>query len=44
VIERSDISKLGASNLSVMPEGFEQLPPDDLAAILEYLSQSKVKH
>ena len=30
--------------LSVMPEGFEQLPQAEVAGILEYLSTSKVKH
>ena len=43
-IEREDIKQLRASDLSVMPEGFEQLPPDELAALIQYLSQSKVKH
>jgi putative heme-binding domain-containing protein len=44
VIDRQDIKRLKASELSVMPEGFEQLPEADLAGILEYLSTSKVKH
>lgn len=43
-IQRSQIKKLEASNLSVMPEGFEQLPPDDLTNLLEFLATSKVKH
>jgi putative heme-binding domain-containing protein len=44
VIDRQDIQRLKASELSVMPEGFEQLPKDDIAGILEFLSASKVKH
>jgi putative heme-binding domain-containing protein len=44
VFDRQDIKRLKASDLSVMPEGFEQLPKDDIAGILEYLSTSKVKH
>jgi putative heme-binding domain-containing protein len=44
VIDRQDIKRIKASELSVMPEGFEQLPKEDIAGILEYLSTSKVKH
>jgi putative membrane-bound dehydrogenase-like protein len=40
VVQRKDIAKLNASLLSIMPTGFEQLPPADLAAILEYLALS----
>jgi putative membrane-bound dehydrogenase-like protein len=43
-VQRSQIKKLEASNLSVMPEGFEQLPQEDLTNLLEFLSMSKVKH
>ncbi|HZN64381.1 MAG TPA: PVC-type heme-binding CxxCH protein [Tepidisphaeraceae bacterium] len=43
-IERENIKRLKASELSVMPEGFEQLPQAEVAGILEYLSTSKVKH
>jgi len=43
-ISRDDILALKASDLSVMPEGFESLPPDDLSSLLEYLATSKVKH
>lgn len=38
-IQRKDIERLEASNLSVMPGGFDQLPASDLAALLEYLAQ-----
>ncbi len=40
IVQRKDIAKLDASLLSLMPTGFEQLPPADLAAILEYLALS----
>lgn len=39
-LQRKDIARLEASNLSIMPVGFDQLPPDDLAAILEYMATS----
>ena len=38
VIQRKDIESLQASSLSIMPIGFEALPPDDLKALLEYLA------
>jgi hypothetical protein len=47
VINREDIDGergLRPSNISVMPEGFELLPPEDLTGIIEYLGTSKVKH
>src|SRR5688500_16799906 len=44
VLNREDIQGLRGSNLSVMPEGFELLPPEDLSGIIEYLQTSKVKH
>lgn len=37
-LQRKDITEMQASNLSIMPAGFEQLPEDDLAGLLEYLS------
>ncbi len=40
VIQRKNIVTLAASQLSVMPAGFESLPPEDLKALLEYLSQA----
>jgi len=42
-ISRDDIVRLKASELSVMPEGFEALPPEDLSSLVEYLSTSRVK-
>ena len=39
VVQRKDIASLEASQLSIMPTGFEALPPDDLKALLEYLAQ-----
>ena len=39
VVQRKDIASLDASQLSIMPTGFESLPPDDLKALLEYLAQ-----
>jgi len=39
VVQRKDIASLDASQLSIMPTGFESLPPDDLKSLLEYLAQ-----
>ena len=39
VVQRKDIASLDASQLSIMPTGFEALPPDDLKALIEYLAQ-----
>ena len=39
VIQRKDIASLDASQLSIMPTGFESLPPADLKALMEYLLQ-----
>ena len=44
ILQRDQIKSLTASDRSVMPEGFEQLPPDDLTNLLEFLATSKVKH
>jgi putative heme-binding domain-containing protein len=38
VVQRKDVASLEASNLSIMPIGFESLPGDDLKALLEYLT------
>lgn len=38
VLQRSAIATMEASNLSLMPGGFEQLPEEDLASLLEYLA------
>jgi hypothetical protein len=43
VIQRKDITSLEASQLSIMPTGFEALPPDDLKSLLEYLAQPHVQ-
>jgi len=43
-IQRSQLKSLTASEKSVMPEGFEALPEEDLANLLEYMSTSKTKH
>ena len=40
ILQRAEVAELKASNLSLMPAGFEQLPAADLAALLEYLGQS----
>jgi hypothetical protein len=42
-ISRDDIVRLKASELSVMPEGFESLPAEDLSSLVEYLATSRVK-
>ena len=39
VIQRKNIASLDASQVSIMPTGFESLPPDELKALLEYLAQ-----
>ena len=43
VIQRKDIGEMNASNLSIMPAGFDQLPPSDLASLLDYLAQGPRK-
>jgi putative heme-binding domain-containing protein len=43
-LSRDSLRGLAASNISVMPEGFEQLPEQDLVDLLEFLSTSNVKH
>ncbi len=44
VIQRKDIKALDVSQLSIMPVGFENLPPKDLTDLFEYMAASKVKH
>jgi putative membrane-bound dehydrogenase-like protein len=39
VVQRKDIASLEASQLSIMPAGFESLPSDDLKSLVEYLAQ-----
>jgi putative heme-binding domain-containing protein len=39
-IQRKEIASMEASQLSIMPTGLEAIPPDDLKALLEYLTQS----
>ena len=39
IVQRKDIASLEASQLSIMPTGFESLPPDDLKSLVEYLAQ-----
>jgi putative heme-binding domain-containing protein len=38
VVQRKDIATLEASQLSIMPTGFEALPREDLKSVLEYLA------
>lgn len=38
VVLREDLDELTASPLSVMPEGFEKLAPEELTGLLEFLS------
>jgi putative membrane-bound dehydrogenase-like protein len=38
VVLREDIDSLIASKQSLMPEGFEKVPPDDLVALLDFLT------
>ena len=44
VIQRSAIAKLESSGQSIMPGGFEQLPPQDLTDLLEFLATAGAKH
>ena len=44
VIQRSTIAKLESSGQSIMPGGFEQLPPQDLTDLLEYMASAGAKH
>jgi putative heme-binding domain-containing protein len=37
VVQRKDIASLQGLQTSIMPNGFEALPPDDLKAALEYI-------
>ncbi len=39
VVQRKDIASLEGSQLSIMPNGFEALPPEDLKSLLDFLSQ-----
>jgi putative heme-binding domain-containing protein len=41
VLQRKDIASMQASQLSIMPNGFETLLPDDLKGLLEYLTQGR---
>jgi putative heme-binding domain-containing protein len=43
-LQRNQIKRLEASDRSVMPEGFEAIPAEELADLLEFLSTSKAKH
>ncbi len=38
VVPRKEIESMEASQLSIMPTGFEALPPADLQALIEYLA------
>jgi putative heme-binding domain-containing protein len=40
VVQRKDIATMDASQLSIMPTGFEALPQDDLKALIEYLANA----
>jgi putative membrane-bound dehydrogenase-like protein len=40
VVQRKDIATMDASQLSIMPTGFEALPTDDLKALIEYLASA----
>jgi putative membrane-bound dehydrogenase-like protein len=41
VIQRKEITAMAGSQLSVMPNGFDALPPDDLKALLTYLTKTQ---
>ncbi len=40
VIQRKDVESLQGSQMSIMPNGFEALPPSDLKALLAFLTQA----
>ena len=40
VVQRKDLASLEGSQLSIMPVGFEALPPDNLKDLLEFLAHS----
>ena len=40
-VQRKDITELSASNLSIMPAGFGNMPPDDFSALLEFIASSR---
>lgn len=39
IIQRKDIASMNGSQLSIMPNGFESIPSDDLKSLLEFLTQ-----
>jgi putative membrane-bound dehydrogenase-like protein len=39
VIQRKDIKRMVSQPISIMPEGFEQLPPEELSNLLEFVAQ-----
>jgi putative heme-binding domain-containing protein len=39
-IQRKEIASMQASNNSIMPNGFEALPPEDLKSLLTYLTET----
>jgi putative membrane-bound dehydrogenase-like protein len=39
--QRSDITALDVSPNSIMPTGFESLPPDDIKSLLSYITQAQ---
>ena len=41
--QRKDLKSLTVADRGIMPEGFEVLKPEELSAVVEYLSRSKVK-
>lgn len=41
VIQRKDISTLQSMAMSIMPVGFEALPPEDLKALLAFLTETQ---
>jgi putative heme-binding domain-containing protein len=43
VVQRRDIKRMVSQPISIMPEGFELLPPEELANLLEYVAQPPEK-
>lgn len=41
VIQRKDIASLQSSAMSIMPVGFEALPPEDIKALISFLAETR---
>jgi len=39
-LQRAEIKEMNTTGMSIMPVGFDQFPPEDLASLLEYITSS----